>query len=199
MLSLNKVGNTRLDLNDASGALADYEEGLAISRKLVEQDASNPRSPRDLATSLEKVGEAKLKLDDAKGALAAFEEDLTLRKKIADGNKTNYQWQRDVSFVLDRIGSAKLALNDAPGALAAFEERLAISRDLAELRKGSTEAQTDLVVGLYKLAEVADGERKGAVIDEGLQILARLDADGKLNDDQKGWSESFLTLRNGSQ
>ena len=35
--------------------------------------------------------------------------------------------------------------------------------------------------------------------DEGLQILARLDADGKLNDDQKGWSESFLTLRNGSQ
>jgi len=46
---------------------------------------------------------------------------------------------------------------------------------------------------------VAVAERKDAVIDEGLQILARLDADGKLNDDQKGWSESFLTLRNGSQ
>ena len=55
------------------------------------------------------------------------------------------------------------------------------------------------MVGLYKLAKVANGERKDAVIDEGLQILARLDADGKLNDDQKGWSESFLTLRNGSQ
>jgi hypothetical protein len=55
------------------------------------------------------------------------------------------------------------------------------------------------VVGLYKAAKVADGGRKDAVIDEGLQILARLDADGKLSDDQKGWSESFLTLRNGSQ
>ena len=104
-----------------------------------------------------------------------------------------------MTFTLDRVGSAKIALTDAPGALAAYEERLAISRDLAELRKGSTEAQTDLVVSLYKLAEIADGGRKDAVIDEGLSILARLDADGKLNDDQKGWSESFLTLRNGSQ
>jgi len=59
--------------------------------------------------------------------------------------------------------------------------------------------QKDLVVGLYKAAKVAEAERKNALIDEGLQILARLDADGKLNDDQKGWSESFLTLRNGSQ
>ena len=55
------------------------------------------------------------------------------------------------------------------------------------------------MVSLYKLAEIADGGRKDAVIDEGLEILARLDADGKLDDDQKGWSEWFLTLRNGSQ
>jgi hypothetical protein len=93
----------------------------------------------------------------------------------------------------------ELDLNDVPGALAAAEESLAIARDLAELRKGNTEAQTDLVVDLYKLAKVANGERKDAVIDEGLQILAWLNADGKLTDDQKGWSESFLTLRNGSQ
>jgi hypothetical protein len=90
-------------------------------------------------------------------------------------------------------------LKDVPGALVSLEERLAVVRDLAETRKDSTEAQTDLVVGLYKLATVAAGERKDAVIDEGLQILARLDADGKLTDVQKGWSESFLTLRNGSQ
>jgi hypothetical protein len=68
-----------------------------------------------------------------------------------------------------------------------------------QLREGNTEAQTDLVVGLYRLAKVANGERKDAVIDEGLAILARLDADGKLTEDQKGWSESFNTLRSGSQ
>ena len=109
------------------------------------------------------------------------------------------QYRRDVMFSLDRVGDAKVAMSDVAGGLAAFEEQLALSRDLAELRKDNAEAQTDLVVGLYKLATVALAERKDAVIDEGLQILARLDADGKLTDDQKGWSESFLTLRNGSQ
>ena len=31
------------------------------------------------------------------------------------------------------------------------------------------------------------------------ELLARLDADGKLNETQKGWQESSVTLRNGSQ
>jgi hypothetical protein len=124
---------------------------------------------------------------------------LALRKRLSDANKLNYQYRRDVSLTLDRIGAAKLAANDIPGSLAAAEESLAIARDLAELRKNDAEAQIDLVVGLYKLAKVAAGERKDAVIDEGLQLLARLDADGKLTDDQKGWTESFNTLRNGAQ
>ncbi len=103
-----------------------------------------------------------------------------------------------MSLTLDRIGAAKLELDDIPGSLAAAEESLAIARDLAELRKDNLDAQTDLVVGLYKLAKVAAGERRDAVIGEGLQLLARLDGEGKLTDDQKGWSESFRTLRNGA-
>jgi hypothetical protein len=55
------------------------------------------------------------------------------------------------------------------------------------------------VVALYKLARVAEGAEKDAVIDEGLGLLAELDADGKLNDVQRGWTESFNTLRNDSQ
>jgi hypothetical protein len=57
----------------------------------------------------------------------------------------------------------------------------------------------DLVVGLYKLAKIRAASGRDAVIDEGLSLLARLDADGKLSDDQKGWTESFFTLRNGSR
>ena len=139
-----------------------------------------------------------MKLDDVQGALVYFEEGLTVRKQLSDANKSNYQYRRDVSLTLDRIGAAKLELNDIPGSLAAAEESLAIARDLAELRKNDIDAQTDLVVGLYKLAKVAGGERKDAVIAEGL-LLARLDAAGKLNDDQKGWTESFVTLRKGPQ
>jgi hypothetical protein len=41
--------------------------------------------------------------------------------------------------------------------------------------------------------------RLNALIDEGLSILSRLDADGKLTDDQKAWRESFVALRNRAQ
>ena len=198
MVSLNKVGNTRLDLNDTSGALADYEEGLAIARKLLQADAASTVAQRDVTISLEKIGDAKVKAGDKEGALAALEECLAVRRTLADSDKSNMQWRRDVSLSLDRIGNVKLDAGDIPGAFAAFEESLAIARDLAELRKDSLDAQIDLVVGLYKLAQVTDGEKKNAAIDEGMALLARLDADGKLTDDQRGWTNSFLTLRNGT-
>ncbi len=45
MFSLNKVGDMRFDLNDMSGALADYDEALAIARKLVEKPTAAIRDP----------------------------------------------------------------------------------------------------------------------------------------------------------
>jgi hypothetical protein len=49
-----------------------------------------------------------------------------------------------------------------------------------------------------KAAKLAEAERKDALIDEGLSILSRLDADGK-----DRWSEGLariiLALRNGAQ
>ena len=69
---------------------------------------------------------------------------------------------------LTASSNAKLALNDIPqDALAAAEESLADCARSRRAAQGNTEAQTDLVVGLYKLAKVASGERKDAVIDEG--------------------------------
>ena len=49
----------------------------------------------------------------------------------------------------------------------------------------------------YKIAKLAEAERKNALIDEGLSIIDRLGAGGQLTDDQKAWRESFLTLRSG--
>ena len=46
--------------------------------------------------------------------------------------------------------------------------------------------QTDLVVSLYKIAIMAEGERKQAALDEAIQIVDRLDAEGKLSPAQQG-------------
>ena len=55
--------------------------------------------------------------------------------------------------------------------------------------------QTDLVVSLYKLAPVADGDRKSAALDEALKIVEQLDAEGKLTPDKKNWKDMLLALR----
>jgi hypothetical protein len=54
------------------------------------------------------------------------------------------------------------------------------------------------VVALYKIAEIANGDKKDKAIDQGLALLADLDADGKLTDVQKGWKDYFLSLRKSS-
>jgi hypothetical protein len=88
-----------------------------------------------------------------------------------------------------RGSAAKSDAGDAEGARTAYERSLSITRDLAQLDANDVDVQKELVVGLYKVAKLAEAERKNALIDEGLSILSRLDAVGQLTDDQKAWRE----------
>ena len=42
---------------------------------------------------------------------------------------------------------------------------------------------------------MAEGERKTAALDEAIQIVDRLDAEGKLSPAQKSWKDKLLALR----
>ena len=97
--------------------------------------------------------------------------------------------ERDASVSLDKIADVKRSTGDQAGALAAYEESLAIARRLAGLDPGNVSWQTDLVVSLYKIAIMADGERKRTALDEAIKIVERLDAEGKLSPAQKGWKD----------
>ena len=79
---------------------------------------------------------------------------------MADAQKGNTQLERDISVSLDKIGDVKRSQNDNAGALAAYDESLAIARHLAAADPGNVQWQTDLVVSLYKVAILADGEKK---------------------------------------
>ena len=202
MFSLNKVGDMRFDLNDMSGALANYDEGARIARKLVEKDADNPGRARDLAISLDKVGDAKLKAGRRQGRAGRFRG----RPRPQEADRRRQQGQLPVSARRDRspltaVGDAKARVERrSRRARRRLEERLALSPRPRRAAQGRTSRRRPISWSASTSSPRSrSAERKDAVIDEGLQILARLDADGKLTDDQKGWSESFLTLRNGSQ
>ena len=66
-VSLNKVGDVKLQAGDLVGALAAYQESLDIARRLAAQDPGNALAQRDMAVSLDKVGDVKLQAGDQRG------------------------------------------------------------------------------------------------------------------------------------
>jgi tetratricopeptide (TPR) repeat protein len=168
---------------------------LSIDRRAAEEEADNLQRFREEMYSLNKVGDTRLNIGDPSGALADYQEGLSIARKLLAADPDNDQAKRDVSYSLEKVGDARSKAGDVDGALAAFEEELAIRTGLAKVDGANVDAKTDLVVALYKIAEIANGDKKDKAIDQGLALLADLDADGKLTDVQKGWKDYFLSLR----
>ena len=66
-VSLDRVGDVRLAAGDRAGALAAYEESLAIMRKLAAPDPGNAQWQRDVSVSLDKVGDVRRAAGDRAG------------------------------------------------------------------------------------------------------------------------------------
>ena len=62
-MALDKIGYVKFHANDKAGALAAYEESLAITRHLAETDPGNAIWQRDIAVGLNKIGDVKFFVD----------------------------------------------------------------------------------------------------------------------------------------
>ncbi|MDG1208297.1 MAG: tetratricopeptide repeat protein, partial [Paracoccaceae bacterium] len=98
--SLNNVGNIRVAAGDRDGALAAYEESLAIFRDLSARDPGNARWARDVSVSLNKVGDIRVAAGDRDGALAAYEESLAIARDLSARDPGNAGWARGVAVSL---------------------------------------------------------------------------------------------------
>ena len=134
-----QVGDVRLAAGDRAGALAAYEESLAIMRKLAAADPGNAGWQRDLSVSPHQVGDVRLAAGDRAGALAAYEESLSVARKLFATDPGNAGWQADLVISLYKLS----AVVDPPRARAALREALAIVEMLARDDKLNA-AQRDL-------------------------------------------------------
>jgi tetratricopeptide (TPR) repeat protein len=82
-VSLNNLGDVKLQEGDLAGALAADQESLDIRRKLAAKDQGNAQAQRDVSVSLTKLGDVKLQEGDQAGALAAYQESVDIRRKLA--------------------------------------------------------------------------------------------------------------------
>jgi len=177
-VTLTRTGDVLLAHGDLAGALARYEEGLEIARRLASADPSHAERQRDLSVNLNKTGVVLRAQGDLAGALTRFEEGLAIRRRLANADSSDARCQRDLLSSFVRTGGVLFAQDDLAGALARFEEGLEIARRLASAEPSLVERQRDVSVSLERTGEVlfAQGELAGALAhyQEGLEISRRL-------------------------
>ena len=98
-MSLEKVGDVRLAAGDRAGALAAYEEGLAILRKLAAADPGNAGWQADLVVSLYKVSTAA----EPSRARAVLGEALVIVETLAREGKLTAAQQSWPQLVRDAL------------------------------------------------------------------------------------------------
>ncbi len=184
-VSLTKVGDVKIEIGDYDATLTVYQEALDLRQKLSDGHPGNAQLPRDVSVSLTRLGDVKLKKGDTEGALKAYQDSLVLARRLALMDSSNAQAQRDVSVGLNKIGDMQIDAKDRDAARTAYSESLDIARRLAASDPGNAQAQTDLVVSLTRVADVSDDP--GPLFSECLDILHKLDGEGRLSRDQKGW------------
>ena len=179
-ISLDRLGNVKLQERDLAGALAVYQESLDIRRTLVAKDPNNAVSQRDLAVSFGKVGVVKEYATDLTGALAAYQAALEISRKLAAQQPDNDEAQLDLALDLSNIGDVKVRLGQQDGALAAYQECLDVVRKVAERSPSNADAQRDLALSLEKLgdAKLQQGDLTGALAAqlENLNVARKLAA-----------------------
>jgi tetratricopeptide (TPR) repeat protein len=184
-ISLTKVGDVKIQAGDFDAALKDYQEALDTRRKLSDAFPGNAQMLRDLSVNLNRFGDAKLKKQDSDGALAAYQESLKIAHRLVQMDFGNAQAQRDLSISLNKVGDIQVDTGERDAARQTYTEGLAIARRLAGSDPGNAEAQTDLIVSLTLVAGVSDDPEP--FYRESLDVLRKLDNEGRLNREQKGW------------
>ncbi len=161
-ISLNRVGDVKRDSGNTQGALASYEESLAIRRRLAAADPGNVQWRSDEAYVLQRIGDLKRSSSDNQGALAAFEEALAIVRGFADQNPGT-DTRRELALNLTKVGAVKRDLGDRDGALAALTESLTIRRALPQT--DLTKWQIDVAENLETIGDLklAAGDKPGAL------------------------------------
>ena len=134
-VSYDKIG----DLQNAEGkradALASYQAGLTIRKRLAELDKANTQWQRDLSVSYDRIGDLQKAEGKRADALASYQAGLTIAKRLAALDKANTEWQTDlvVSFwKLGKLASPKEAavlLRDALNILKRLDAAGALHAD----------------------------------------------------------------------
>jgi tetratricopeptide (TPR) repeat protein len=151
---LVNLGEVQVGQGKLQDALEAYQQGLAISKGLAEQDQSNPVWQADLSVSYEKVGNVLQAQGKLPEALDLYQQDLAIAKRLAEQDKSNSVWQRDLVASYARIGGVLVEEGRLPEALDLYQQSLAMAERLAEQDKSDSDSQNYLAASYERVGDV---------------------------------------------
>lgn len=162
--SLERIADLQLAEGDVAGALAKFEEALAIREKLAAASA-NTQWRRDLALSLRKVADARRALANRAGALPLYEKSLSIYETLSAAEPLDAELQRSLAISLERMGTMRRDAGDVLGAMPVFERSLAIYATLAAADGADTRFQRGQAIALVRIAGIRgeQGDTAGAL------------------------------------
>jgi tetratricopeptide (TPR) repeat protein len=137
-----------------------FNQYLALSQRLVEQDPSNAGWQHDLAVAHSRVGDVlqdQGKLTEAHGA---FNQYLSISQRLAEQDPSNAGWQRDLEVALSKVGDVLKARGKLAEAHEAFNQCLSISQKLVQLDLSNAEWQRELAVAHSRVGDVLQAQEK---------------------------------------
>ncbi|MCA9255192.1 MAG: tetratricopeptide repeat protein, partial [Phycisphaerales bacterium] len=136
-----------LKSKDLQSALTQYEENLALAKRLHELDPKNALAKNDLMVAHNNVARTLLAFERNEEAIRQFEQGLDIARALVAADRSNYDAVRNVGRSHHYVAMAKLGKEDIDGAIAsatasleAFDEvathdpaNTAVLRDIANL------------------------------------------------------------------
>jgi tetratricopeptide (TPR) repeat protein len=194
--ALGLAGSALVELERWDEALEAQREALAIRRALAAEAPDRPDHLEGVADALDDVARVFRAKGDHASALDAYGEVLGIYRALADREPEEPGWRRAASVAYNEMGVEWLALGQPEKAAGAHRASLALIEPVAAAHPEHTLWQTDVAVSAFHLGRAAGKDPAGktearAALEKGLAVLRRLETQGRLPDDMKGWPADF--------
>jgi tetratricopeptide (TPR) repeat protein len=137
-----------------------FEECLAISQRLAQQDPNNADWQRELAVARSRVGGVLQAQGKLEAAQQAFEDNLAIFQRLAQQDPNNADWQWNLGVASGRVGDMLRAQGKLEAAQQAFEDYLAIFQRLTQQDPNNADWQRELGVASGRVGDVLRAQSK---------------------------------------
>jgi tetratricopeptide (TPR) repeat protein len=185
VISFLKIGAVLNALNRRDEALASYRQALAVADKRVTDHPDGVSQNKDLAATYRHIGDALAAAERWEPALNAHRRLLQISKSNAEKFPKDTELQHDLLIAYGTVGRTLLLMGEQGDSADALRKAVEIADALVVTDPGNVDWQTDLIAVLEHLSTVADHPRPYLV--RALEIIRRLDREGKLTMRQQAW------------